>query len=233
MAVPASDHLPEPTLTGGGRKVRILLVRHGRQSDARCNVDVGLSAAGRQQADLAGGRLAGERVNLVVSSDMIRARETAQILNAHVAAPSREIAALRELDFGEMEGLTDDEIDTRFSEFKTLQARGDRDLHYPGGESASDVLERALAALEALADGGFDTVAIATHGVVIRVLAAHALGAPAHRWRAVARSLENGSITELRYDTHTHTLSLERLNDYAHLEANPELLRAAWGVREN
>lgn len=214
--------------------MRIFLIRHGRQSDARCNVDVGLSREGERQADLVGRRLAEWGIASLVSSDMVRARETADIINTHLHLPRiTVIPELRELDFGDMEGLMDEQIQQLFDDFSQRQARMDRDLRYPGGESVSSVLERALDALEKIAGQGHQRIAVVTHGVVIRALAVHAVQAPLPRWRALAPSLENSSITELGFDEQDRTFSLRRLNDHAHLEPHPELLREAWGVREN
>ena len=90
-----------------------------------------------------------------------------------------------------------------------------------------------LDALERIARASPGPVLIVTHGVVIRTLVQHAARGPLYRWRTTARRLENGSITELGYETGTGELSLQRVNDHAHLEPYPELLREAWGVQEN
>lgn len=214
--------------------MRIFLIRHGRQSDTRCNVDVGLSREGERQADLVGRRLDGWGIDALYASDMIRARETAELMNAHLRIPRiRIVPELRELDFGDMEGLQDEQIQEMFGDFTQRQARMDRDLRYPGGESVSAVLERSLGALERIVEEGGRRIAVVCHGVVIRSLAVHAVQAPLPRWRNLAPSLENGSITELGYDQQDRTFSLRGLNDHAHLEPYPELMRAAWGVREN
>lgn len=215
--------------------MQIFLIRHGRQSDTRCNVDVGLSPAGERQADLVGARIAPWVIDELYASDMIRARETAEIINSHVnRARIHVVPALRELHFGDMEGLLDEEIQERFGDFARAQARMDRDLAYPGArENVAAVLERTLGALDEIAETGAQRIAMVTHGVVIRALAVHAMGGQVPRWRETAARLENGSITELERDDRTGGYSLQRLNDHAHLEPHPELLRSAWGVREN
>ncbi|MDO5644743.1 MAG: histidine phosphatase family protein [Dermabacter sp.] len=216
--------------------MHLYLVRHGRQSSTLCNVDVGLSEAGRRQAELTGRRLQDSGITALASSSMVRAQQTADLMNASLDLPRLVDPRLRELNFGDMEGLTDAEIGQRFADFHAAQAEMREDLPYPGGEAPGAVAARALAAIDDLAALGHERVAIVTHGVVIRTLAAHALGAPIPRWRSVAVRLENGSITELTRNNSgspTRTFTLERLNDYAHLEPYPELLRAAWGVAEN
>lgn len=213
--------------------MRILLIRHGRQSDTRCNVDVGLSAEGRQQADLAGRRMAGWGIDALYASDMIRAVETARIMGGHVGLDPQIIPALRELDFGDMTGLLDEDIAVRFGDFQREQALMEQDLHYPGGESVGDLMGRVLPALDELTRSGHRTIAIATHGVVIRGLITSILGAPLQHWRLAATTLENGSLTEVDWSADESRFRLQRVNDYAHLEGSPELLRSAWGVKEN
>lgn len=213
----------------------LYLIRHGRQSDKRCNVDVDLSLEGREQARLVGERLAGWDINALFSSTMMRAHETAAIIDEVLGLGTVVHPALRELNFGDMEGLTDEEIAVSFADFKRAQSRMDLDLSYPGGENISQVLQRSIAVFDEIARCGHERVVIVTHGGVIRAIASHAAHAPMSRWRNLARNLENTSITELvAHVTPTGVeYRLERLNDYAHLEPYPHLLRAAWGVAEN
>lgn len=212
--------------------MRIALIRHGRQSDTRCNVDVGLSPEGRRQAELLGTRLAGSGVDAVIASDMIRARETAEILASPLGLPVEVIPALRELDFGDLEGLDDDRIAADFATFRARQARMEEDLRYPGGETIGELSGRVLEVLADIATRDQDHVAVVTHGVAIRAVLSRILHLPLPRWRTLAPGLENGSITELSHDP-GHGFRLDRLNDHAHLENHRDLLRAAWGVQEN
>lgn len=213
--------------------MRIFLIRHGRQADARCNVDVGLSEEGRRQAALVAERMAAWGLEALYASDMVRARETGAIVGERLGLPVEVVPQLRELDFGDMTGLTDAEIGHGFADFKAQQAAMASDLRYPGGETIGEVVARAVPALQAIAEGGHGTVAVATHGVVIRALIAHILCAPLARWRLASTTLENGSLTEISYDTRLEEFSVQRVNDFAHLEPHPELLRSAWGVSEN
>lgn len=214
--------------------MRIFLIRHGRQSDARCNVDVDLAEEGRRQAEAVARRIEHWGVEKLYSSDLIRARQTAEIINDRLHLSHEIVGDLREIEFGALHGLTDTQIDAQFAEFKKDQARMDRDLRYPGpgGENIADLLERVVPAIRTIAQGPEDAVAIATHGVVIRALTVFVTGMPLPRWRLVASALENGSITELR-TAESGGFTLERLNDHAHLDPYPELLRSAWGVNEN
>ena len=90
--------------------MRIYLIRHGRQNSPLCNVNVPLSDAGKRQAELLGERLKKESIDAVWSSDLIRACETADIINEKLHAPRIIREGLREISFGDLEGLSDNVI---------------------------------------------------------------------------------------------------------------------------
>lgn len=209
--------------------MRIYLIRHGRQSSRLCNVDVDLCQEGFRQAALVGERLFPAGIQAVYSSRLIRAVQTAQAANLYWNAEHMIRPELREISFGEMEGLSDEQIDQRFKDFKERQERMETDLPYPGGECAGDVIRRTLPVIEEIAQSGLAGVAVVTHGGVIRSLAAHFLGMELAGWRRLCSDLENCSITELSYEpSRRQRFLVERINDYAHLERFPELLRANW-----
>lgn len=95
----------------------IYMIRHGRQSDKRCNVDVDLSLEGREQARLVGQRIATWDIGAIYTSSMVRARETAEIISDSLGVDVNVRSELREISFGEMEGLTDEEIAANFAQF--------------------------------------------------------------------------------------------------------------------
>lgn len=213
--------------------MNLYLIRHGRQSSRLCNVNVNLSEAGFRQARLAGERLALKRIDAVYSSDLIRAVETAQEANKLWNVPHFIRPELREISFGDMEGMTDEDIAVTFQKFKKEQARMEQDLPYPGGECAADVIKRAMPVFEEIASAGFQNVAVVTHGGVIRTMVAAFLHMEPKDYRLLGNSLENCSITEVRWLEAAKRFTVERFNDYAHLEPYPELLRASWTGVEN
>ncbi len=208
--------------------MKLYLIRHGRQSSKLCNVDVDLSEAGYRQAALVGERLFPLGIQAVYSSDLVRAVQTAQSANLYWNVEHIIRPGLREICFGDMEGMTDEDIAVKYADFKAEQKRMDRDLPYPGGECAADVVRRALPVFEEILASGYERVAVVTHGGVIRSMAAHYLGIDLARFRLLAVDLENCSITELDYHRDSSQFFLERYNDYAHLECHPELLRSGW-----
>ena len=155
---------------------RLLLIRHGRPVDdarGRCygRLDVGLSPEGLVEATALGRAL---RATAVVSSPARRALETATALGE----PEVD-ERLCELDFGELEGRTYEEIERERPELFAAWMRTPTVVRFPGGEGFEDLRRRAVAAateLRARHDGG--TVAVVTHGGVVRALLADALGLP-------------------------------------------------------
>ena len=129
---------------------RTFLIRHGkpRQNIDRIflgQTDVPLSEHGREQAAVAGEELAGLHClpGRIYSSDLLRARETAEIISARLGGvPIDDITAFRELNLGEWDGELIEDIRRRFPE--EYARRGDDILNYrvPGGENFHDLRER-------------------------------------------------------------------------------------------
>ncbi len=211
--------------------MRLYLIRHGRQESPLCNVNVSLSPEGKRQAELVGRRLAQAGLETVWSSDLLRAMETAEIANEIWQLPRVVRPALKEISFGEMEGLADEEIAVRFSGFLKEKGKMEKDLPYPGGESAEDVAKRVLPVLEEMKESGKQKIAVITHGGVIRSLLCYFLGVDYARNRLFASHLENCSITEVDFENGRYFVN--RINDYGHLEPYPELLRSGWSEKNN
>lgn len=208
--------------------MRVLLIRHGRQNSPLCNVNVPLAEEGRRQAELLGERLKGEHIDAVWSSDLIRAVETADLINQSLQVPREIRGALKEISFGDMEGLSDAVIAERYGEFQKARARMEHDLAYPGGESAQDVVNRVLPVMDEILTHDYDTVAVVTHGGVIRSMVAYYLGMDLAKVPLIGGRLENCGITELWMTAGDPHVKLNRFNDASHLERCPELLRSGW-----
>lgn len=165
----------------------LLLIRHGQSTwnatdRWQGHADPPLSELGRAQAEHAAGKLAGAGLASVVSSDLARARQTAEILAGALGlGPVAIDPLLRERDVGEWEGLTRAEIEVRFPDLLAAWTDGLLDAP-PGGESHDTMARRATAALTALAAGrgAGERVLVVTHGGLIRALDA-SLGRDATR----------------------------------------------------
>lgn len=156
------------------RPRRLVLLRHGRTewnrtSRAQGHADVSLDDVGLAQAKVAASALATYEPDFVWSSDLSRARETAEQL---VAVTGLELVLdkrLREYDVGLRQGLTFEEFEAQFPEI-FAEFRAGRRVDVPGAETADEVAERMKAVLDDAADalGGHGTGVIVGHGASLR-----------------------------------------------------------------
>lgn len=201
--------------------MRLLLIRHGETEwnatlryQGHCAVP--LNERGRDQARIAGERLARYGATALYASDIVRAAETATIIGTAIHCVPQTMPNLREIDVGQWEGLTPEELYRRYPDHMREFERDPARTVRLGGESYAQLQDRALKALETIqsAHSSDDTIVAVSHGGTIRALLCHVIGLDlvyfGRMW------LDNGSITELRYGTHGWRLL--RLNDAAHLE---------------
>lgn len=207
--------------------MRLFLIRHGRQSSPLCNVDVELSKEGVQQAELLAARLSNLVPDRIYTSSLLRAKQTAGIIfGSNTEFLVRE--ELNEISFGELTGRSDEENAADYGDYFAAKKRKEENLRIPGGENPAQVYARAVKVVEEAVASEVETVVFVTHGGVIRTLVAGLTGLGEGRMLRIADGLEHSSLTELKYSKTAGCFSLERLNDCAHLEGRPELLREAW-----
>jgi alpha-ribazole phosphatase len=201
--------------------MRLFLVRHGvtpnnQQGRYLGQSDIALNDLGEQQALRVAERLAREPLDVIVASDLQRARATAQIIARPHALPVYEDAALREISMGQWEGATYAEILARDDE---LVRRWRTDpTHYapPDGETTVHLRDRLAEALERWRSQYPEAnVLWVTHAGVIGVLICHLLDIGLNnRWKF---RCDTASITE--FDLSREYAILMRMNDIAHLRA--------------
>ncbi|WP_273000054.1 histidine phosphatase family protein [Hydrogenibacillus schlegelii] len=150
----------------------LCLVRHGetlwnRERRYQGQVDVPLSEVGRRQAHAVARRLAAERWDRVYSSDLVRARETAEIIARHCGIPLLTDPRLRERAYGRLEGLTRQEIEV----LTGGKGRREQDLEPYGVERWEDLADRSQAVVDewVSAHPGERLIAV-SHGGWIRAL---------------------------------------------------------------
>jgi broad specificity phosphatase PhoE len=150
---------------------RVLLVRHGQSTwnaDARWQgqADPPLSALGEQQALDAARHVDG--VDALWSSDLERARRTAELIGGQLGLHVRVEARLRERHAGEWQGCTRDEIEEQWPGYLASGRRP------PGFETDDALLARVVAALDELRhEHAGDSVLVVTHGGIVRTLERH------------------------------------------------------------
>ena len=170
---------------------KIILVRHGHVEGIsperyRGRVDLTLTAEGRRQAAVTADRIhATWRPAAVFASPLSRCRATAEAIATPLGLSPRPLDGLIDIDYGQWQGLTPDEVRARWPGLLETWYRAPDWAAIPGGETLQDVLVRALSALRDVVDEHpSDTLVLVAHDSVNRVILLHALGLPLSRyWR--------------------------------------------------
>lgn len=173
------------------------------------HTDLPLNEAGREQARALAATLARLPLAALYSSDLLRARETAEIILAAFPAPLpyHPDARLREVDVGLVAGLTVDEARERFPEWREKNAKDPLGTPLPGGESFRDLAERVRAAAAGIAARHpARAVGVVTHGGPIRALVLEALGWNGDGWPRLA--FDNCGFTVLEWGPAPRLLAL-------------------------
>lgn len=174
------------------------LLRHGDCADGdilRGRTDSPLAGEGFRQMEAALLDHAGW--DRVVTSPLARCHAFAADFAERRALPLSVIDELRELDFGDWEGLSPQSLDEQYPELAADYYRAPTEVTPPGGESLAAAQQRLSAVwTRLLSQHSGEHLLVVTHGGVIRLLLAQALEAPlaSSRFFAVAR----GGLSRLR-----------------------------------
>ena len=224
--------------------IRLLIVRHGETAwnasgRFQGQTDTPLNAAGHAQAVAVGDRLASEELHAVYSSDLRRAYDTALAVAAPHGLEVHADARLRELNFGDWQGLTYAQIASDHADALAYWNEDRVNRCPPGGESLGQVAQRLEALLDeirGLEDGAPDrassvattglgsdtaakangdrTVALVSHGGTARLILCLLLDYPlGDYWRF---EVDNTAIAIIELQDHGPVLI--RWNDTHHLE---------------
>ncbi len=209
-----------PNCSNSRRPVtEVLLIRHGetkwnREGRMQGHLDIPLSREGVAQAMRVAERFAGEPFDVLVSSDLRRAFQTAQRIADRTGRPVRVDARLRERNLGVLQALTRDESARRIPEVFQRYESGEADFEIPGGESQRAFFGRVIGALTEIArEHPGRRVVVVSHGGVLDALYRHASGEGPEGPRAVR--LLNASVNEFQYTSSGWILG--RWGDVAHL----------------
>lgn len=161
----------------------LYLVRHGAVISVAGKAFIGqieapLSEEGVEQAWALRKWLEPIRFSRVISSDLSRSQRTSQII-AHCHAEAIEaLPALREINLGDWEGCSFNEIQRRFPRQYASRGRDLENWRPPNGESFADCRTRVSAALSEICAGSHGNVLLVGHAGVNRLILCSALGIP-------------------------------------------------------
>ena len=198
---------------------KVILIRHGdtgEQYRGRYigSTDVSLSPAGRLQTSQLLNPLRKEAAVKYLSSPARRVCETAQAALAGSGITPEIIPDLREIDFGVWEGKTFAEISSDDPAAVSSWAAFRPDFTFPGGEGITAFAARVQAVGRMIAADPAKTIAVFTHGGVIRVLICHYLALDSSHY--IYFDVKPASLTTLLL--HEGRGVLTRLNDLHHTE---------------
>ncbi len=160
-------------LTMSDHVTRLLLIRHGEtawntQARIQGHIDIPLNDKGRWQAERLAQALVDEEIHAIYSSDLARARHTAEALAQAAGLPLQLDQTLRERHFGRFEGMTQEEVASQWPEEARRWRERDPAYGPEGGETLQSFYDRCLGALTRLArQHPGQSVAVVAHGGVL------------------------------------------------------------------
>jgi probable phosphoglycerate mutase len=199
----------------------LVLVRHGEtdwnlSGRAQGHADIPLNATGHAQAHAVARVVAAFAPVRLWSSDLARARETAEAIAGTTGLTVELDARLREYDVGERSGLTLDEAAEQFPDELAAFRAGRTTTLVPGEETNEQVRERIVPALLdcfAGLNGGETGIAV-LHGACLRVGLMGVVGWPSEHARALV-GIENGAYCVLTHDPLQDRVRLASYNEKA------------------
>jgi broad specificity phosphatase PhoE len=199
---------------------RVIFIRPGetewdRERRLQGWVQIPMDDVGRLQAQRLAGFVRHFRVGAVYTSDLRRARETAEILATALGQDSITDKRLRERHEGEWQGLTPEQVWAWYpEEYKSL-THNRATYQIPGGESRQQVVQRMRLAFDEIVERGkAETVAVVSHAYAIRHLLHNLIASSAIH----GVDLANMSATTIARDDASEDWRLIELNDTSHLQ---------------
>ena len=203
---------------------KLLLIRHGqtdwnKDGKFQGQSDVALSEEGVRQAEELARNFPVESVDAVYSSDLKRAYRTAELIARKFGCEVQTKQTLRELNFGDWEGLSYAEIVNGWPDAMKNFLRHPDVLEVPHGETFQQLRERAMNTVqEIVAQHEGDTVVLTAHGGILRTILTAVLHMPLQYLWSIRQF--NTAVNIVRYDDGNWTIEL--MNSIAHLSRHQQ-----------
>jgi broad specificity phosphatase PhoE len=203
---------------------KLFLIRHG-ETDYNLNhlmqgrgIDAPLNETGHQQALAVAEYMGRYQVDHIISSSMLRARQTAGAMTEKSHSELLSHADLDEMNFGDFEGDNYLEISDQIQEIHDIWVKGNTSYKIPGGESPEEVLERTESRiLHYLEELEGESLAFVIHGRVIRILLSVWTGIGLSNMHQIDHA--NGGINHLTKNSRKYDVVY--LNKTSHLAELP------------
>jgi len=201
---------------------RICFIRHGEtdwnvEKRIQGQIDIPLNETGRAQALAMAFSAAHHNFDAIYSSDLMRARNTANMLAARRGLDVKILPPLRERHFGIFQGLTAAEGKVSQPEAHARYLARDPDYDFETGESMASLAKRVEAAVQEMTQHhAGHTIAAVTHGGVLDILYRKATGKPLHKPRDF--NIPNCALNWFHFDGHgSDGWHLEAWDDHHYL----------------
>ena len=185
-------------------KKHFYIFRHGQtiwnaegRPQGQSEYPVPLTITGQQQAQALAEKLADKKIKLIISSDLLRAKQTAEIVAKTLKVPVKLDARLREVDYGILNGLYAIEREELCPDYR--QSYEDITIPFPQGESLLQVSLRLKAVLEEVAKNCSNrSIGISSHGHAITALIENLFDYKVQR-------IDNCDYVHITYSPEKHT----------------------------
>lgn len=202
--------------------MQLLLLRHGETDwnlQGRCQgvTDLDLNSTGVRQAKEAAAFLSKEEIHAVYSSNLKRAIQTANAISEYHGLEVTVCSEFRELDHGNLEGLTFREVRSNYPEFIREWREQPAHLPIPGGESIADVEKRAREGIERIEiNHPHESVVVVSHQFPIVALLCRITGTSLNDYRTF--HVDPCGLTRISYGPQ-QGWKLIQINDLSYVQA--------------
>lgn len=180
------------------------LIRHGETEFNKTKklqgrgINAPLNETGRNQAEYVAEALQDVAISEIITSSLLRAKESAEPISKLKSIAIESYSALDEMDFGEWEGQPFDDVIDQIKDIQSKWKAGDTHVQVPGGESPDEVFTRSGDFLKKLAkESQHNNIAVVIHGRLIRILLAGLLGIGLKNMHQIKH--QNGAINHLAW----------------------------------
>ena len=183
--------------------MKLHLVRHGETEWNRLGrfqgqQDIALNPRGLAQAKETARAMADDGVIALYSSPLQRTMQVANEISRLAGVPVVPLPGVKELDLGELEGVTGVEMRTNWPDVYSAWSQDPGTLSMPKGESLSQLQDRAWRSLQEVekAHSGDDVIVVVSHNFTIRTIIHKVLGLPLANFHRLSLDLSSVSTVE-------------------------------------
>lgn len=199
---------------------KLYLVRHGESEwnslkKIQGQQDVYLTQTGKKQAEKIANRLVSEKIDIIYSSDLKRANETANIIGKKLNLQVKSSEAFREIKFGPWEGLNIEELTKKNSEEHFIWLNEPHNFKINGAETLYEVQKRAMNKIDSILTSNPDeNILVVSHGATIKTIILGYAGMDLKYYNRM--TIGNTSLSIIEFRDRNNVIKL--LNDTCHLE---------------